>query len=155
MRARRLRSAAVAGIVALACCRPGDAQSPKANTPVGRWETVDDVTGKVNSVVRIWEGNGKLYGRIEKLIDGDPKDPDPRCVRCSGSLKDQRLIGLRILWDLTPEGDRWIGGDILDPDTGRIYRCSIALEDGGKKLKVRGFVGFSMFGRTEHWLRDQ
>jgi uncharacterized protein (DUF2147 family) len=115
---------------------------------------VDDVTGKTNSVVRIWEDNGKLYGRIEKLI-GDPNDPDRRCIRCSGDLKNKRLVGLRILWDLTQDGDRWTGGEILDPDTGRIYRCSITLNDGGKKLKVRGFIGLSLLGRTEYWLRDE
>lgn len=149
-----LGSAVAVSIVAFACCTLGNAQRPRAYTPVGRWKTVDDLTGKINSVVRIWEADGKLYGTIEKLIDGDPNDPDPRCVRCSGDLKDQRLVGLRILWDLTPDGNRWTGGEILDPDSGRIYRCSIALDDGGKKLRVRGFILFSMLGRTEHWLRD-
>ena len=159
MRARLLKlvinSAVVVSIVAVAYCGPGSAQGANANTPVGRWKTVDDVTGKINSVARIWEADGKLYGRIEKLIDGDSNDPDPRCIRCSGDLKDQRLVGLRILWDLTPDGNRWTGGEILDPDTGRIYRCSIALGDGGKKLKVHGFIGFSLLGRTEYWLRDE
>jgi len=50
-------------------------------SPVGRWKTVD-ATGKETSVVSIWEEKGKLYGRIEKLIDPDPNDPDPRCDRC-------------------------------------------------------------------------
>ena len=150
-----LNSAAVVAIVVLAICQPGNAQGTTASSPVGQWKTVDDVTGKINSDVRIWEENGKLYGRIEKLIDGDSNDPDPRCIRCSGDLKDQRLVGLRILWDLTPDGNRWTGGEILDPDTGRIYRCSIALGDGGKKLKVHGFIGFSLLGRTEYWLRDE
>lgn len=159
MRARLLRlalnSAVVVSILALAYCRPGSAQSPNSSTPVGRWKTVDDVTGKINSVVRIWEVDGKLYGRIEKLINVDPNDPDPRCARCSGDLKGQRLVGLRILWDLTPDGKQWTGGEILDPDSGRIYRCSIALADAGKKLRVRGFIGFSLLGRTEYWLRDE
>ena len=158
MRRRLLRlvlnSAVLVSIVASVCCRLGSAQRPNAYTPVGRWKTVDDVTGKINSVVRIWEADGKLYGRIEKLIHGDPNDPDPRCVRCPGDLKNQRLVGLRILWDLTPDGNRWTGGEILDPDSGRIYRCSIALDDGGKNLRVRGFIGFSLLGRTEHWFRD-
>jgi uncharacterized protein (DUF2147 family) len=116
---------------------------------------VDDVTGKINSVISIWETNGKLYGRIEQLINGDPNDPDPRCVRCFGDLKDRRLVGLRILWDLTPDGNRWTGGEIFDPDSGRIYRCSISLDDSGKKLRVSGFIGFSLLGRTEYWLSYQ
>jgi uncharacterized protein (DUF2147 family) len=159
VRARLLRlifhAAVVVAIAVLACGRRGSAQGPNAYTPVGRWKTVDDISGKINSVVGIWEADGKLYGRIEKLIDGDPNDPDPRCVRCSGDLKDRRLVGLRILWDLTPDGNRWTGGEILDPDSGRIYRCSIALDEDGKKLRVRGFIGFSLLGRTQYWLRDE
>ena len=73
----------------------------------------------------------------------------------TGDLKDQRLVGLRILWDLTPQGNRWTGGEILDPDSGRIYKCSIALDGRGKRLRVRGFIGFSLMGRTEYWLRDE
>jgi uncharacterized protein (DUF2147 family) len=121
-------------------------------SPIGRWKTVDDATGKPNSVVVIWEANGKLFGKIEKLLDSDP---DPRCNRCEGELKDRSLIGLQILWDLRKEGDEWSGGRILDPDNGKIYRCYIALEDGGKRLKVRGYIGVSLLGRTEYWLRDQ
>jgi uncharacterized protein (DUF2147 family) len=159
MRARLLRlvlnSAILVSIATLASCRPASAQRPNAGTPVGRWKTVDDATGKINSVVRIWKADGKLYGRIEQLIGGDPNDPDPRCARCSGSFRDQRLVGLRILWSLTPDGNRWTGGEILDPDSGRIYSCSIALADDGKQLRVRGFIGFSLLGRTEYWLRDE
>jgi uncharacterized protein (DUF2147 family) len=125
----------------------GSPQSPDAFTPIGRWKTVDDVTGKINSVVDIWEENGKFYGKIESLINPDPSDPDPRCIRCSGDLKDRRLVGLRIIWDLTKDGGQWTGGEILDPDSGKIYRCSITVKDGGKKLRVRGFIGFSLLGR--------
>jgi uncharacterized protein (DUF2147 family) len=124
-------------------------------SPVGRWETVDDSTGKVNSVVLIWEANGKLYGKIEKLIDPDPRDPDPRCSRCEGQLKDRPIIGLQILWDLHRDGDQWSGGKVLDPDNGSKYKCYVAVEDGGQKLKVRGFIGFSVLGRTQYWVRDR
>jgi len=124
-------------------------------SPVGRWKTVDDSTGKVNSVVLIWEANGKLYGKIEKLIDPDPRDPDPRCSRCEGGLKDRPIIGLQILWDLHRDGDQWSGGKVLDPDNGSKYKCYVEVEDGGQKLKVRGFIGFSVLGRTQYWVRDR
>ena len=133
----------------------GNAQRSDSATPLGRWRTVDDLTGKMNSVVTIWEQDGKLYGRIERLIDPDPKDPDPRCLRCSGDLKGQRLLGLRILWGLSKNGDQWTGGEILDPDNGKTYRCSLTVKEGGKKLRVRGFIGFSFLGRTQYWLRDE
>jgi uncharacterized protein (DUF2147 family) len=131
------------------------AQTSSRTSPLGRWKTVDDVTGKINSVVVIWEENGKLYGKIEKLVDPDPQDPDPRCVHCEGEMKDRPLMGLRILWGLWKDGDQWSGGKILDPDNGKTYKCYIAVEDGGKKLRVRGFIGFSLLGRTQYWLRDE
>jgi len=133
------------------CCHTSFSQA----SPVGRWRTVDDTTGKVNSIVVIWEANGKLYGKIEKLVDPDPGDPNPRCTRCDGELKGRPLLGLQILWDLRKDGDEWSGGKILDPDNGKVYKCYIALVDGGKKLKVRGYLGFSLLGRTEYWLRDR
>ena len=88
-------------------------------------------------------------------IDPYPKDPDPQCDRCEGELKGKPLIGLRILWDLRKDGDEWSGGRILDPDNGKVYKCYVALEDNGEKLKVRGFIGFSLIGRTEYWLRQE
>ena len=124
-------------------------------SPVGQWMTLDDATGKATSVVSIWEENDKLYGRIEKLIDTDPKDLDPRCDRCEGELKSKPLIGLRILWDLKKDDDGWSGGRILDPDSGKVYKCTIAMEHDGRKLKVRGFIGFSLLGRTQYWLRQE
>jgi uncharacterized protein (DUF2147 family) len=133
-------------------------QDPKAsaqNSPLGRWKTIDDDTGKVKSIVVIWEENDKLYGKIEKLIDPDPQDLNPRCVHCEGEMRNKPLIGLRILWDLRKDGNQWSGGRVLDPDNGKAYKCYIMVEDGGKKLKVRGFIGFSVLGRTQYWLRDK
>ena len=129
------------------------AQVSSGPSPAGRWKTVDDATGEVKSLVLIWEENGSLYGKIEKLINPDPHDPDPRCNRCEGELKDKPLVGLRILWDFKKDGDRWSGGKVLDPDNGKIYKCYLAMENGGKKLKVRGFIGVSVLGRTQYWLR--
>jgi uncharacterized protein (DUF2147 family) len=127
-------------------------------SPVGRWKTVDDSTGKVKSIVAIREENGKLYGTIEQLFD--PPVPHPTCYLCTGDLKDRPLVGLRILWDFVPDGghqdgSEWSGGQVLDPETGKIYRASIALEDGGKKLRLHGYFLVTLLGRTEHWLRAE
>jgi uncharacterized protein (DUF2147 family) len=124
-------------------------------SPVGNWKTVDDATGKVNSKVVLWVEDGKLYGRIQELINPDPRDSDPRCRRCTGAFKNKSLVGLQILWDLRKNGDQWSGGQIVDPDNGKVYKCSIMVTEGGRKLKVRGFIGFSLLGRTEYWLRDE
>jgi uncharacterized protein (DUF2147 family) len=128
---------------------------PSPRSPVGRWKTVDDASGKVKAIVNIWEDDSKIYGRIEQLLDPDPKYPNPRCVRCRGALRDHPVIGMRILWDLKEDRNQWSGGQVLDPDNGRSYRCTIAVEDGGRRLRVHGFVGFSLLGRTQYWLRVQ
>jgi uncharacterized protein (DUF2147 family) len=64
------------------------------------------------------------------------------------------VVGLRILWDMKKDGDGWSGGMILDPETGKTYRCLLSLADGGMKLKVRGYLGLSVLGRTQYWHRE-
>ncbi len=129
-------------------------QGPSKDSPIGLWKTVDDVTGKVKSEVAIWEESGKLYGRIQKLVNPDPADPNPRCQDCAGEQKGKPVVGLRILWDLKKDRDGWSGGTILDPESGKTYKCLLSLEEGGTKLKVRGFLGISLLGRTQYWLRQ-
>lgn len=124
-----------------------------ALSPVGRWKTIDDETGKAKSIVAIREENGKLYGKIEKVLDSDQPGPNPLCLKCEGDLKNKPETGLQIMWDLKKDGDQWSGGQILDPHNGKVYRCNISVEDGGKKLKLRGYIGFALLGRTEYWLR--
>jgi uncharacterized protein (DUF2147 family) len=131
------------------------ARSPNSAdpSPVGRWKTVDDATGKVTGIISIREENGKLYGTIEELFD--PPVPHPTCYLCSGDLKDRPLVGLQILSGFVQDGGRWSGGQILDPETGKIYSASLSLEDGGKKLRLHGYFLIPVLGRTEHWLRDE
>ncbi len=127
--------------------------NPEFASPIGRWKTVDDPTGKVKSIVAIREENGKLYGTIEELFD--PPVPHPTCYLCTGNLNDRPLVGLQVLSGFTFDGSQWSGGQVLDPETGKIYRASIALEDGGKKLRLHGYFLVTLLGRTEHWRRDE
>lgn len=128
------------------------AQAPSA---VGRWTTIDDETKKPKSVITIWEENGKLFGKIEKLFREPNEEQNPVCDKCDGALKDQPIIGMVIMRDLKKDDDEWTGGTILDPANGKTYKCKIAVEDGGKKLKVRGYIGMSLLGRTQHWVRTE
>jgi uncharacterized protein (DUF2147 family) len=128
-------------------------RAPAQASPVGRWKTVDDATGKVKSIVAIREENGELYGTIETLFD--PPVPRPTCFLCSGALKDRPLVGLPVLWGFGQDGSQWSGGQVLDPESGKIYRASLALEDGGTKLRLRGYIGIPLLGRTEYWMRAQ
>jgi uncharacterized protein (DUF2147 family) len=129
-----------------------DLENAPVNSPVGKWKTIDDKTGKVKSIVAIREQDGKLYGTIETLFD--PPVPHPTCYLCSGAMKDQPLVGLQVLWGFHADGSQWSGGQVLDPETGKIYRASLALEDGGKMLRLRGYIGIPLLGRTEYWVRE-
>lgn len=124
-------------------------------TPVGRWTTIDDETKKPKSVISIYEENGKLFGKIEKLFREPNEDQNPVCDKCEGALKNQPIIGMVIMRDLKKDDDEWSGGTILDPGNGKTYKCKIAVEDGGKKLKVRGYIGLSLIGRTQRWVRAE
>jgi uncharacterized protein (DUF2147 family) len=124
-----------------------------ANSPVGRWKTIDDATGKVKSIVALREQSGKLVGTIETLFN--PPVPHPTCYLCGGARKDLPLVGLQVLWGFHPDGGQWSGGQVLDPETGKIYRASLMLEDGGRKLRLHGYIGIPLLGRTEYWVRAE
>lgn len=145
--------AALVGSSPLARAQADRSTNSAKLSPVGRWKTVDDATGKVTGIIAISEENGKLYGTIEELFD--PPVPHPTCYLCSGDLKDRPLVGLQILSGFVQDGNQWSGGQILDPETGKIYSASLSLQDGGKKLRLHGYFLVPVLGRTEHWLRDE
>ena len=142
---------------------PTAAQAPAASpqapidysSPIGYWKTVDDKTNKVKSIVHIYEEAGKIYGKIIKLFREPAEDQHPLCDKCEGELNKKPVLGLRIINGLTKDGDEWSGGTILDPDNGKNYRVYLKLEEGGKKLKVRGYIGFALLGRTQYWWREK
>ena len=118
------------------------------SSPVGDWKTIDDETGKVKSIVTLWEENGRLYGKVKELLD---PNASRTCRNCEGELKDAPIEGMRILWDLRKEGDEWTKGTIFDPAKGKEYRSSLKLTDGGTKLEVTGHL--FVFSRSQVWER--
>lgn len=132
------------------CVRAGGSSSAP-NPPVGRWKTIDDKTGQAKAIVEIRDVNGELEGRVVQIFH--PPAPNPLCLKCTGALKNKPVMGMRLLWGMRQTGAEWTGGHILDPESGDVYRCTMMLVDGGKTLRVRGFIGFSIFGRTEKWVR--
>jgi uncharacterized protein (DUF2147 family) len=124
-------------------------------SPLGLWKTIDDATGEPRGLVRIREVNGQYEGRIEKIFPKPGDVPNPKCEKCAGVRHDQPVIGMTILWDLTKQGEEYQGGQILDPENGKVYRARMKLIDNGQKLDVRGFIGFSLFGRSQIWLRAE
>jgi len=142
------RAAAIACLLAAACA-PAWAQS----TPTGVWKTVDDATGKEKSLVRIVETSGVYSGKIEKLLD--PSSPqDATCKECKDDRKDKPVLGMTIIRNVKAHADDktvFDGGDILDPNNGKVYRVRLRPFDDGKKLEVRGYLG--PFYRNQTWLR--
>jgi uncharacterized protein (DUF2147 family) len=124
------------------------------DSPIGLWKTIDDKTNKPRSIVRIVEENGEFKAIVEKgLQEGD--NPDRVCDKCDPPRKNQKILGMTFMWGLKKDGSEFKGGEILDPDNGKIYKCKMKLVDGGKKLDVRGYIGISLIGRTQTWLREE
>ncbi|HVG77267.1 MAG TPA: DUF2147 domain-containing protein [Patescibacteria group bacterium] len=119
-----------------------------ADSPVGKWNTVDEKTGKVVSQVELYDQGGKLFGKITGLTEPNNAQGKPKiCTKCQGDDKDKPIVGLVILKDLSASGDRYKGGTIMDPEDGKIYKAEVWPEDGN--LKVRGYLG--IFYRTQTW----
>ena len=125
-----------------------------AQSVLGKWKTIDDVTGKTKSIVEIYEYQGKTYGKVIQLFRTPSEDQDPICDKCTDYRKNKKIIGMNVVTGLTKSGSEWSGGEITDPNNGKTYKCYITLESADK-LKVRGYIGISMVGRTQYWYREK
>jgi len=124
--------------------------SMQAQSVIGKWKTIDDETGAAKSVVEIYQANGKVYGKVIQILEKGKEDK--LCDQCKGDKKNKPIKGMVIIDGLSKNDSDWDGGKILDPKTGKEYKCTISLENENK-LKVRGYVGFSLLGRTQYWTR--
>ena len=119
----------------------------------GKWKTIDDETGEVKSIVEIYKSGDALHGKIVKLFRKPTEDPNPKCTLCEDDRKNQTILGMEIIRDLKQDDDEWEDGTICDPKTGKVYDCSLWVdEDDPNKLQVRGYIAF--FFRTQTWIRQ-
>jgi uncharacterized protein (DUF2147 family) len=146
-----LRSAAFGAMLA-GLLAPAAGQAQSLDSPVGLWKNIDDETKKPKALIRILEQGGTLVGRIEKVLTDKP---DAVCEACTDERKGKPVQGMMILTGLKKDGDEWTGGEILDPNNGKVYRAKVRLADAGRKLDVRGFIGIALVGRTQTWVREQ
>jgi uncharacterized protein (DUF2147 family) len=124
-------------------------------TPVGLWRSIDDQTGQARAEISIKDnGRGGLNGKVERSLQA-VASPEPNCNLCTDDRKGQPKIGLEIIRDAKKSGSEplWEGGTILDPESGKLYKLRLSLQDGGKTLQVRGYIG--PFFRTQLWQRVQ
>ena len=127
----------------------------QAASPTGLWQTIDDKTGQPKALVQIvQDSDGTLTGKILTGL-GSNDDPNRRCTACTDSRKDQLMKGMTIIDGMKPDADTWDGGQILDPENGKVYKCKMHLDEGGQKLVVRGYIGVSLLGRSQTWIRQQ
>ncbi len=138
-----LTTSRILGLLALvAFALPSLAQSP-----LGTWRTIDDEDGEPKSHIQIYEQGGKLFGRVLSLL------PDGRlCTPCADQFEGSNMQGVVVLRDMEANGNEWSGGNIIDPANGRTYRAKMEL-DGPNRLRVRGYLGISLLGRTQVWER--
>ena len=113
----------------------------------GLWTTIDDETGEPKSVVEVYEKDGEAWGRVVKILKGNPE----ATAKIDGSPK---IVGLDILRNLKCEGAKddpkakWSGGTVLDPKKGRTYNAQVWLD--GTNLVMRGSIAF--IGRKQIWI---
>lgn len=130
-------------------------QQHAQQTPVGYWNQYSDKSGHLQSIIKIRREDGELKGSVVKGFPVDGHPPNHYCTSCSGKFKNKKIVDIDILWGLTRDGQSktWDGGEILDPTNGHIYTAYVKLLDHGQKLKVRGYIGISLLGRTQIWRR--
>ncbi len=122
----------------------------QAQNVIGKWKTVDDETNETKSIVEIFKKGNKLHGKIIAITDKDRQDAV--CEECEDDdpRKNQPILGMEIIKGLEKDDDEWNGGTVLDPENGKVYKCKIWIE--GKNLIIRGYIGFSLIGRSQTWL---
>ena len=120
-----------------------------AQTAVGKWNTIDDKTGKKKSTVELYKVEGKLYGKITYLYPREGREENPKCNECTDDRKGKPLVGLQIVRGLEWNGKEWEKGTIVDPENGKVYKCKLWVDENGTKLSLRGYIG--PLYRTQTW----
>ncbi len=129
-----------------------NAQTKDADRIIGKWYTEEN-----KSLIEIYKKGDKYYGKMVWLKtplndEGKPKvdDKNPDV-----NLQNKPLIGLVILHDMEYDGDNeWDDGEIYDPESGNTYSCLITLTNNNQ-IDMRGYIGFSLFGRSTTWIRKK
>lgn len=146
-------------IAIFSCTLLSFAQYGLANdsTAIGYWQTVDDVTNQPRSIVKLCQlKNNLLYGRIIQVNYTTEEKPTDACDLCvtTDPRYHQPILGSIFLTDMQKYGNNstlWINGKVLDPHNGRVYNAKITVAPDGQTLKMRGYIGIPLLGRTQIW----
>ncbi len=123
----------------------------------GLWQEYSDDTGALEALIRIEKLSDNTYaGKIEKILPESAENPGLTCKNCPGNFRNKPLLGLRILSGLKrQDGQTFSGGEILDPDDGKVYQCEIRLSKDGNTLEVTGYLSFNWIGHSEIWRKSR
>lgn len=122
----------------------------QSQSVIGKWKNIDDNDGEAKAIIEIYEKGEKIHGKVLEIFN--PKDRHRVCVNCTGEDKNRPILGMVVINSLQKDDQEYNSGTILDPKSGKLYKCYITLESKNI-LKVRGYIGFSLFGRTQYWYR--
>ena len=121
--------------------------------------TPDDIVGvwkdgKGKGHVQIYKQNGKYYGKIIWLQKPKDESGKPKVDKNNpnASLRNKPILGLTMLRNFEYDDGEWSGGQIYNPSDGKEYKAYMKLKDRNT-LSVRGYVGISLFGKTDTWVR--
>lgn len=123
-----------------------------AQTIFGKWNSTNEETGNIDSIIEVYEKDGKAFAKVIEIKGSTRKNAV--CEKCEDENKNKPILGLNILTGLEENEDEWSGGNILDPRNGKIYNCYIKLIKPNK-LKIRGYIGLALFGKTAYWERAE
>lgn len=143
-----MRNSLIASLLALPLLAAAFAASAQTS-PVGRWKTYDEDSGKPRLIVDVYEAKG---GTIAAKVVDTLFAPDAVCTECKGAQKGKPIKDMVILWGLKPDGNEYTGGTVLKLANGKTYKSKAELQDGGKKLQVSGCLGFICKHQT--WTRE-
>ncbi len=125
------------------------------NSIDGYWRTVDDSTGQNKAVVHIVTTNQVTTGTVMGGYPVNGVAPHDLCTKCPSPFTNQPVTGMQILWGMTfnTRDNAYAGGKILDPDSGHVYHAMLIPINNGQGLKVHGYIGLPIIGRTQMWYR--
>ncbi|MEN8319423.1 DUF2147 domain-containing protein [Acinetobacter junii] len=128
-----------------------------AATPEGFWKSIDDRTGEQLSIIEVKKKPDNTYtGTIVYRYPVPGGAVLTNCVKCPEPFKNKPILGLQIAWGLKEDPkkpNQYIDGRVLEPKTGNIYKGKAQLSADGKRMRMRGYMGFSALGRTQVWIR--
>ena len=144
--------------IGLALCSLAFSYSVLASDLSGTWQQIDDKTGSPKAIIEIRkEANNTYTGKIVKVTPRPGYTPQRTCNNCPAPYNNQPILGMDVLTGLKHvEGtNSFEKGRVIDPLAGKIYDAKVRLNNNGKRLTLRGYMGVSALGRSQTWIRQE